>query len=81
MMKLSMTRGSDSFKRLFIKRIPSETNQYLFSFSFQFRNSKFTSQVQFKSDTSIMAYQQYDQNSCCVGILSSDLKASNDFAD
>ena len=63
-----------------MKIIPDQTNKYWFSFSFQYENLKFASEVQFKSDTSIMAYQQYDQNRCCSSTLSSALIASNDFA-
>ena len=42
-------------------------------------SAKFTSQVQYKSDAPITAYQQQDQNSCCLSSLASDFKFSNEF--
>ena len=50
-----MTRESDYFLKIpFIKRIPDQTKKYLFSFSFPIGNAKFTSQLQFKSDTLVI---------------------------
>ena len=77
MMKINMTRGSEFFKWLYIKCIPYQTNKYWFSFSFSFENAKFTIQGQFKLDTSIMAYQQNDSNSCSASILASALNEPN----
>ena len=61
-----MTRETDCFKRLYLKIIPVETNEYWFIFSVPIGAAKQTSQVQFDSDAPIVAYQQHDQNSCCL---------------
>ena len=74
-----MTREPEIFKRLYLKHIPGQTNKDWFILSVPIGYSKQTSQVQFDPDNPILAYQQHDQNSCCMSILASVLEASNEF--
>ena len=75
-----MTRESDFFKSLFLKRISGQTNKDWFSFYVPVGCEKWTSQVKFYSDAPIVAYQKHDQHSFFPSSLDSSLKASNEFA-
>ena len=56
-----MTRDPDFFKKLYLKRIPGQTNNNWFTFYVPIGYSKQTSQVKFKLYAPIVAYQQHDQ--------------------
>ena len=64
----------------YLKSIPYQTNKYWFSFSVPNGAAKFTSQVKFKSESPIVAYQQHDQNRCCFSSLDYALKLSKTIA-
>ena len=75
----SITREPDFFKSIYLKRIPGQTNKDWFNFYVSIWSARQSSQVQFKSDTPIVAYHQHDQNSCFFSSLASALKAPNWF--
>ena len=67
-----MTRYPEFFKRIYLKHIfLVKLIRIGLHFLFQLALQKKTIQVQFESDTSIVAYQQHDQNIFCMSSLAS----------